>query len=265
MDIVKGRSAHPRRIIVYGVAGIGKSTLVASAPSPIFIRAEDGVDDIGVDRFPLVSSFEVLMGQLQQLAQEKHSYKTLALDTLDSVERIIQAEVCKEKGVHNIEDIGYAKGHTFALDYWKQLKTALDWIRTERGMTIVPIAHAAVARFENPETDAYDRYTPRINKHAAALMVEWADEVLFATYKVFTTSADQGFNKKRVRGVGQGERVIKTTERPSHIAKNRLGMPDELPLPKEKGWFTSIQPYIEGAATAAPVTTNGKKKEAANV
>jgi len=50
----------------------------------------------------------------------------------------------------------------------------------------VPIAHARIERFENPETDAYDRYSPRLNKHASALIQEWCDEVLFATYKVHT-------------------------------------------------------------------------------
>lgn len=252
MDIIKGKVAHPRRIIVYGVGGIGKSTLVASAPKPFFLQAEDGNNDTGVDRLPVAESYDQLMEQIKWFSGNTSDYRTLALDTLDGVERLIQREVCKDKGVQNIEDIGYAKGHTFALDYWKPLKDALDWFRTERGLTIALIAHAAVARFENPDTEAYDRYTPRIHKHAASLFVEWADEVLFATYKMYTVETSQGFNKKRTRAVGQGERVLKTTERPSHIAKNRLGMPDELPLPKENGWSV-IQPWIDGTAKPAQV------------
>ena len=39
---------------------------------------------------------------------------------------------------------------------------------------------------------------------------------------------DEGFNRTRVQGIGSGERVLKTTERPAHLAKNRLNLPDEL-------------------------------------
>ncbi len=47
---------------------------------------------------------------------------------------------------------------------------------------------------------------------------------------VFTKQTDEGFSRKRTQGIGTGERILRTTERPTHIAKNRLGLPDELPL-----------------------------------
>jgi hypothetical protein len=33
-----------------------------------------------------------------------------------------------------------------------------------------------------------------------------------------------------VQGIGTGERIIRTTERPAHVAKNRLNLPDEISL-----------------------------------
>ena len=97
-------------------------------------------------------------------------------------------------------------------------------------MMVILIAHAKIERFENPETDAYDRYSPRLNKHASALIQEWCDEVLFATYKVHTKQTEEGFDKTRTRGIGTGDRIIRTTERPAHMAKNRMDLPEELPL-----------------------------------
>ena len=97
-------------------------------------------------------------------------------------------------------------------------------------MTVILIAHAKIERFENPETESYDRYVPRLHKYARAVVQEWCDEVLFATYKVYTKVTDEGFNRKKAKGMGSGERVIRTTERPAHLAKNRLNLPDELPL-----------------------------------
>lgn len=97
-------------------------------------------------------------------------------------------------------------------------------------MTIILIAHARIERFENPETDTYDRYTPRLHRLASQLIMEWCDEVLFAAYRVHTKQTDAGFDRKRTQAIGTGERILRTTERPAHVAKNRLNLPAELPL-----------------------------------
>ncbi|MBN2448152.1 MAG: AAA family ATPase, partial [Phycisphaerae bacterium] len=67
-------------------------------------------------------------------------------------------------------------------------------------------------------------------KLASALVQEWCDEVLFATYRIHTKVNNEGFDRKRVQGIGTGERILRTTERPAHVAKNRLNLPDEFPL-----------------------------------
>ena len=128
----------------------------------------------------------------------------------------------------------------------------LSALRDQRGLTVILIAHAKIERFEDPQTEAYDRYMPRLHKSASALISEWCDEVLFTNYRVFTKSQDEGFNRTRVQGLGSGERVLKTTERPAHLAKNRLNLPDELPL----AW-SEFAKFLPGAApqTATPVTT----------
>src|SRR5690606_10937660 len=105
-----------------------------------------------------------------------------------------------------------------------------DALRAERSMQVILIAHAAIEKFANPETDSYDRYAPRLQKQASALVQEWCDEVLFASYRVHTRTSSEGFDRKRTQGIGTGERILRTTERPAHVAKNRLNLPDELPL-----------------------------------
>jgi hypothetical protein len=36
--------------------------------------------------------------------------------------------------VENIEDFGFARGYTYALDYWKEILDGLNALRNERGM-----------------------------------------------------------------------------------------------------------------------------------
>lgn len=229
-SILTGAKPGPRRMLVYGTAGIGKSTFATCAPSPIVIQTEDGLGEIDCHKFPVAQSFAEIMQALAALYQEDHRYRTVVIDSLDWLERLIHAEVCRNRQVSTIEDIGYGKGYIFALNHWRDVLDGLSALREQRGMTVVLIAHAKIERFENPETEAYDRFVPRLHKTAAAMVSEWCDEVLFASYKVFTKATDEGFNQKRIQGLGSGERVLRTTERPSHLAKNRLGLPDELPL-----------------------------------
>lgn len=229
-QIQKGRATQPRRVLLYGVHGVGKSTFGAMAEKPIFIQTEEGLNDIETDRFPLATKYGHVVNALSALFTEEHEYQTVVIDSLDWLERLIWADVCAKRGVESIEDIGYAKGYIFALSQWREVLSGLDALRNERGMQVVAIAHAAIEKFANPETDSYDRYIPRLQKQASALVQEWADEVLFATYKVHTKTTSEGFDRKRTQGIGTGERIIRTTERPAHVAKNRLNLPDEFPL-----------------------------------
>jgi hypothetical protein len=229
-SIITGSKPGPRRMLVYGTAGIGKSTFATNAPAPIVIQTEDGLGEIDCHKFPVSSSLDEVLEAIADLYNEEHAYQTVVLDSLDWLERLIWAKVCENRQVTNIEDIGYGKGYAFSLSHWRDVLDGLTALREAKGMTVILIAHAKIERFENPETDAYDRYMPRLHKTASALVSEWCDEVLFATYRVHTKTVDEGFNKKRVQGIGDGERVIRTSERPSHLAKNRLGLPDEMPL-----------------------------------
>src|SRR5690606_599575 len=179
-------------------------------------------------RFPMATSLAQVLDALASLYQEDHGFKTVVIDSLDWLERLIWAEVCLKRNVPSIEDIAYGKCYTFALSHWRDVLDGLSALRNERGMTVVLLAHAKVERFENPETESFDRYAPRLHKTACAMVIEWCDEVLFANYKVFTKATDEGFNRTRVQGAGTGERILRTSARPAHIAKNRLGPPDAL-------------------------------------
>ncbi len=242
--ITKGREPKPRRIVVYGVQGVGKSTFASEAPKPVFIPTEDGLGNIDCFKFPLCTKYEQVTTALRDLNDAGHEFETVVIDSVDWLEKAILEEVCMSKGVECIEDIPYAKGYLQALPYWHEILQLLDTLRDERGMATILLAHAKVERYENPETDPYDRFVPRLNKHACARVLEWPDEVFFACFETFTKSIDAGFNRTRTQGIGTGKRILRTTERPSHVAKNRLSLPNEIPLKWEE--YSKYFPIYKG-------------------
>jgi len=234
-QIQTGKQSLPPRLLVYGTEGVGKSTLAAGAPKPIFIQTEDGLSEIACSRFPLAKSVDEVLAALAGLVGEEHGFNTVVIDSLDWLERLIWDAVCREYGVESIEkaDGGYQRGYVHALSYWRRVIDGLDRLRS-RGMISILIAHAKVEKFEDPEAAPYDRYSPRLNKHAGALITEWSDAVLFATRKIRTESQDTGFGRTRTIAVGLGkdggDRVLRTVGGPSCVAKNRYSLPAELPL-----------------------------------
>jgi len=228
-SVRKGPSPKPRRTVLYGVHGIGKSTWAAQWPDAVFVPTEDGISDLDVASFPLCLDLNSAYQAIVELGSGEHEFKTVIIDSADWLERLIWKRVCEKDGKKAITDFGYGSGYGKSASVFSDLLNALNCCR-DVGMHVVLLAHCEVKRFENPEGDSYDRYVPKLHRDTAALMQEWADEVLFACYKVNVRKSDEGFNKERGVGVGAGERVIRTTERPAHLAKNRLGLPDELPL-----------------------------------
>src|SRR5262245_2618373 len=133
-----GKRIEPPRIILFGSQKIGKSTFASKAPNPIFIQTEDGSSQLDVTRTPLCTRFAEVMDWLRMLFKEDHDYKTLVLDSLDWTEKLIHEQVRQEQGDNIFAE--YGRGFTLSLGYIDKLITALNAIRTKRGMAIILLA-----------------------------------------------------------------------------------------------------------------------------
>lgn len=252
MSLSLEKKTHkPPRILIYGPQGLGKSTFGSLAQSPVFIQTEDGLDAIDAPAFPLAKSYQEVLSYLKELCTQDHDFKTLVVDSLDWLEPLIFAELIRtrpqnEKGgtVKNIEDYGYGKGYAMVLDIWQEYINAINYLRNEKGMMIIQTAHAQIKKFENPETDAYDRYEIKLHKNAAAKIQEHCDMVLFANHYVGIKKEEKGFGNERKRAVGSGDRLIYTEERPSFLAKNRYGLPSEIPFDKDGLYWATLAQHV---------------------
>lgn len=254
----------PPIIVMYGVHGIGKTSFASCAPSPIFLRTEDGLGLLKVPAFPLAKTLKDVMEALEALAGDGHSFRTLCVDSLDWLEPLIWKQVCIDDGVNRIEEVGkgYGKGYVAALDYWREYIEAIKYLRKVKRMTIIQLAHTEIKRFDDPTTEGYDRYQIKLHKSASALVQEDADIVCFANYRHAVTKEEKGFNAKRSRAIGSGERVLCMEERPSFYAKNRFAMPDTFPLDWD-AVAAKVPYYQQPQAAPAPQTPAPKPVPAA--
>jgi hypothetical protein len=246
----KGTRKAPDKILLVGVEGVGKSTWGSDASAPIFLAAEDGIHHLDVASFPEPHTFPEVLDAIRVLCTDPHDYKTLVIDTVDWLEPILQRSVCEANGWANIEAPGYGKGYTVVLDEWRKLIFALDHLRTKRGMEVILLAHAAIRNFANPAGNDYMRYSPKLNDRAGALLKEWADSILFATFEEYAPKVK---GELRVKGVYTGRRVVHTQRTAAWDAKSRHSIPAELPLS-----YADYAAARDAGQTASPVDLEGE-------
>jgi hypothetical protein len=233
--VSKGKQPHAFWIHVHGPEGVGKSSLGVAAPDPIFIDAEQGTMNLETTRFQfddtgrtMPRTFEEFLEAVRVIERESHPYKTLVVDTLDAVEALIWQHICARDGKENIAAYGYGKGENIvALDEWRKLVAALERVRA-KGVNVLTLSHSIVKRFDDPESDGWDRYILKLHEKAGGLVKERADAVLFAKFETMKVKSKDDARKKRVALTDA--RFLYTRKTGAWDAKNRYDLPEEIPL-----------------------------------
>lgn len=224
-EVQQTMKIEPMKVLIYGVEGIGKTTFASKFPDPIFIDTEGSTGFINARKLPNPTSWTMLLDELEDIKSEPRG-KTLIIDTLDWAERLAKKYLIDKNKWAAIDSTNYGSRYVALSDEIGKLLNKLTEIK-DLGINVVLTAHAETKKHELPdEMGQYDKYTLKLEKRDAGLAKEWADMILFFNYKT-TIISDSKSNSKKATG---GQRVMYTTHKPAWDAKNRLGLPDELPI-----------------------------------
>ena len=241
-QLESARTFAPRRILLYGARGIGTSSYAAGLPSPVFVPTDESVSHIECPRFPIARRFANLMQALQELYVEPHDYRTVILDPLEAMERLIQDEVCHQHNIKHLTDLPHATRHMQV--YWQRLLRRLDLLRGDIDLHVVLVGHAtervircqATGNFGQRQNSATQCFSPALARRASALLQGWCDEVFFATQAApvpIAGASPMGAPAGSVPPTSarlEDGRVLHTMPSRLHAAKNHLNLPAELPF-----------------------------------
>lgn len=251
MEIITGKQPSAWSILIYGVPGVGKSTLANFAPNPVFINLENGVERIDCARTPHLKSWSDFFEAM--VWAKSCEYDTVVIDTMAALEALLTEEILKEtnegkspefhaKTLADKDAFPYGAGGMILRSKWAFVVSMLEKLQAA-GKNVVCVAHETIHKVQNPDGEDYDRYAPNIHKKAVDMIVANMDGVFFCKHERVMRQKD-AFAKTVKYAQDTGKRVIQTTEKVTALAKNRFSLPPVMPFssPEDsKAFFEKIK------------------------
>lgn len=230
LSMVEVPKDRPVICTITGDGGLGKTTLAATFPKPIVIRAEDGLQSIRQDlrpaAFPLIKKVDDLWAQLGALINQEHDYKTLVIDSTSALERLfIEAVLESDPKAKSINQAmgGYGAGMSAVAAMHGRVRKAAGILNDRKGMHIVFVCHADTETLELPDQDPYTRYSLRLSKKSTAPYVDDVDLVGFLKLETFTKG-----DGERKKAFSDGTRIMVCYSTAANVSKNRYGITEDI-------------------------------------
>lgn len=242
MEIIRKKTVNAPKVLIYGTAGIGKSTLASKFKNPIFLDIEGGLNYMDVARTPVIKSAEEFDRYIIELAKatkegNKKEFDTVVIDSVDWLVRKYSEQIAgvgyNEKGDRvtsqkeltetlskNLMDAngGFGKAKEHLENYIRSKLLPNLQLLNSLGYGIVLIAHAYSVSLLAEDGMEAERIAPKIDPPtigkkpiAAPAFEEWVDSILYV--------------KKSA-----GDRVIQVESDDFALAKNRIGLTGEYKL-----------------------------------
>jgi hypothetical protein len=217
-------------IFVYGRSKIGKSSWCSRSEGALFLATEPGLNALDVFQIP-IRTWEELLAVCNEIAEGKHSFKSIVLDTVDNAYRMCSNYICSKFKIEHESDLGYGKGWSLINNEFHRVLTKLAFLPYGFFM----ISHSQEKEIET-RTGKYTRIVPTLPDKARKIVLGLVDLILFCDLEMSTDE-----NGKPIY-----RRVMRTKPSPHYEAGDRTGrLPDSIDL----NYQTFIEAFNKSAAT----------------
>ena len=97
-------------VLLYGPTKFGKSSMCAQADSALFLATEAGLNNLEVFQVS-IANWDDFLGACREIAEGKHGFKTIIIDTVDNAYRMCVEHVLAKHKIDHESDLGFGKGY----------------------------------------------------------------------------------------------------------------------------------------------------------
>lgn len=243
MQILTGKQEIAPKVMLYGLASAGKSTLASTLPDALFFDIEGGLSFLDVARVPVETADELMHGLLDLLKVTKKEYKYIVIDSVDWLINRFASKVSGSGEGKTLEQLmesatntlnkaqgGYGNGKLVLANYVKDVFLKFLGLLNRKGYGVILIAHADRRTLLDADGTNIERLAPKMDLNSMNTLIEWVDNLFY------------------LKSTDDGERYLIVNPTDAITAKNRMGIKQDEFLVDDKFDFNAL---ITGKMTAS--------------
>jgi hypothetical protein len=160
---------------IYGPPKIGKSTFCSKMDNPLFLATEAGLNALEVYQIS-IATWPDFLEACKLIAEGKHTFKTIVIDTVDNLYKFCQEYICKKHGIAHESDLEWGKGYALVNDEFLRALTKLSLLPYGLWMT----SHSQDKEIKSRTAPAITKTLPTLANNARKIVLGMADFILLA-------------------------------------------------------------------------------------
>lgn len=205
------KALEDQTILIYGHAGIGKTTIASKFNNPLFLATEAGLNSVEVYQEP-VPTWEHFLKVCAAIGAGSHEFKTVVIDTIDNLYKCCSEFIRKKHNIAHESDLEWGKGWTLVSDEFTRALTKLSLLP----YGLVMISHVEITEIKT-RTAVISKAMPTVPNSARKIIIPMADIILYCDSVITGNDGER--------------RVMRTQPSENYEGKDRTGrLPAVLPL-----------------------------------
>lgn len=177
--------------LVYGLPGVGKTTLVSKIQNVLILDTEFGSRFTSARRV-MCGTMDTLRSALDWVTDNPAGIGTIAIDTVDMLWDMAARDVCRTNGWADLSSPGYGSGYTTCA---AAVQAVLRQARrlTHRGINVIYVSHADIGRIVDQQGVIMPRLAGCPAKQAESInyeLIALADYVGYITRQDYAITID---------------------------------------------------------------------------
>jgi len=234
----KGIKEEPDFLVVYGQAGLGKTTFASQAPKPLFIDPRSGSKQLDVERLQPKTWNEYVEMIKWSIPKD---YKSIVLDEMNFIDQMAQTYIWEkyyqDKGTSFATLKLNGSNYNVLNEMYKtEFLPLLDSIIAS-GKNLIIVAHPEVKDMADPLTaENYIRYQLGLSNGLNQMLKRACHNLFFINKDVFIVG-----EKDNKRVIADDKIYIFTQFHQAYDAKQRFDLPSKIELEKGKDMWKVFQ------------------------